>query len=112
MGFRRKALEGFVRFTSVFTPAKPLPPAEPRRILVLRNNDIGDLLVVTPLFAALRNRFPNAEIIAGVGSWNRPVLESNPHVTRILEIKAPWHNQFIRNPGASDALSYIHFLQQ
>jgi len=112
MGFRRKALEGFVRFTSVFTPAKPLPPAEPRRILVLRNNDIGDLLVVTPLFAALRNRFPNAEIIAGVGSWNRPVLESNPHVTRILEINAPWHNQFIRNQGAIDAISYIYFSRE
>jgi ADP-heptose:LPS heptosyltransferase len=107
MGFRRKALEDLVRLTSAFAPAKSLPPDEPRKILVLRNNDIGDLLVVTPLFAALRNRFPDAEIIAGIGSWNRPVLESNPHVARTLEINAPWHNQIIRKQGVTDAISYI-----
>jgi ADP-heptose:LPS heptosyltransferase len=36
------------------------------RIFVLRNNDIGDLLVLTPLIEALKRTFRNAEILTGV----------------------------------------------
>jgi ADP-heptose:LPS heptosyltransferase len=66
----------------------------PRSILVLRNNDIGDLLIITPLFEALRKRFPEARIYAAIGGWNRPVLAGNPCVDEIVELNAPWHNKF------------------
>src|SRR5438067_13587373 len=55
-------------------------------IFVLRNNDIGDLLVVTPLFDALKRRFPDNKIVVGVGNWNFPVLQNNPHLSEVLPI--------------------------
>jgi ADP-heptose:LPS heptosyltransferase len=83
------------------------PPTDPKSIFVLRNNDIGDLLVVTPLFEALHRRFPKARIVAGIGDWNRPVLEQNPYVNAIAAVNAPWHNQQIPKQDWLGALRYI-----
>lgn len=62
-------------------------------IFLLRNNDIGDLLVITPLFDALKHQYRQVKIVAGIGRWNFPVLENNPHVSEILPVHAPWHNK-------------------
>lgn len=48
------------------------------RILLLRRDNIGDLVCTTPLIAALRERFPAAEIHALVNSYTLPVLENHP----------------------------------
>ena len=39
---------------------------ENKKIFVLRNNDLGDVLVTTPLIAGLRIAFPNCHIAIGV----------------------------------------------
>ncbi len=90
-------------------PRQRTQPNAPRSIFVLRNNDLGDLLVVTPLFAALKRAFPQARIAAGVGSWNAEILEGNPHVDEIVPINAPWHNQRIRPQGLGPGLKYVAF---
>lgn len=92
MSLKRKLLESLVYAASLAAPARKNAPPNPRSIFVLRNNDIGDLLVVTPLFEALKRRFPETKIVAGVGDWNVPVLENNPNVDEILPVNAPWHN--------------------
>ena len=53
------------------------------KILVIRHDNIGDLIVTTPLFRALRERFPDARIDALVNSYNRPVLDHNPDLSQI-----------------------------
>jgi heptosyltransferase-2 len=83
------------------------PPERPRAILVLRNNDIGDLIVVTPLFEALRRRYPDARIAAGIGDWNRAVLANNPFVDDILPVNAPWHNKAIAPQSPLAASRYL-----
>jgi ADP-heptose:LPS heptosyltransferase len=50
------------------------------RILVIRRDNIGDLVCTTPLFAALRARYPQAHIAALVNSYNAAVLDGNPHI--------------------------------
>jgi heptosyltransferase-2 len=79
----------------------------PSSIFVLRNNDVGDVLVVTPLFDALRRRFPAARIVAGVGDWNRPVFEGNPHVDEVLSVNAPWWNKYTKRQGWSARWYYL-----
>ena len=54
------------------------------RILVIRRDNIGDLALTTPLFAALRRRFPKAWLGALVNSYNAPVLERNPHLDAVI----------------------------
>jgi ADP-heptose:LPS heptosyltransferase len=101
------AFEALVRAASLRVPFPPSPPAEPRSIFVLRNNDVGDLLVITPLFEALRRRFPAARLAAGVGSWNLDVLRHNPHLSEVLPVNAPWFNKYQASHGALGRLGYL-----
>ena len=54
------------------------------KILVVRRDNIGDLVCTTPLFAALRRRHPEAWIGALVNSYNAPVLERNPDLDAVF----------------------------
>jgi len=63
------------------------------RILVVRRDNIGDLVCTTPLFSALRKRFPEAWIGALVNSYNAPVLRGNPDVSEILAYRKLKHRE-------------------
>ena len=55
-----------------------------RSILVVRRDNIGDLVCTTPLVTALRRRYPQAWIGALVNSYNAPVLDRNPDLDRVV----------------------------
>ena len=55
-----------------------------RRLLVIRNDNIGDVLCTTPALRALRRAFPTARIAALVPAHCRPVLARNPDVDEIF----------------------------
>lgn len=52
----------------------------PRNILVIRRDNIGDLLCTTPLLTALRARYPSAWIGVLANRYNAPVLAGNPDI--------------------------------
>lgn len=105
MGIRRSILEACVTAMRVVYPFRKAK--EPLSILVLRNNDLGDLVVVTPLFQALRKAFPDAHIAAGVGSWSKDILKNNPYVSEVIDCNAPWHNHCTGRKSLLKALIYI-----
>lgn len=55
-----------------------------RRILIVRRDNIGDLVCTTPAIAALRKHYPNAEIAALVNSYNAEVLKGNPNLDQVF----------------------------
>jgi len=109
VGWRRSILESFVWACALVAPKAHRRPDLPARIFVLRNNDIGDLLIVTPLFEALKRTFPDAEIMAGIGSWNTGVLLGNPYVDRVVPINGPWHNHFVQPQTVLRAVGFAFF---
>ena len=71
-------------------------PAEedaPRRVLLLRLERIGDLLMTLDAIGAVRARAPAAEIRLAVGSWNAELARLVPAVNRVDTIDAPWLSQ-------------------
>ena len=54
------------------------------KILIIRRDNIGDLICTTPLFAAIRRQYPQAYIAALVNSYNAPAIEGNPHLDAIF----------------------------
>lgn len=58
-------------------------PKEPR-ILVIRRDNIGDLVCTTPFIRALREHCPDAKIAALVNSYNAPVLSGNPDLDKVF----------------------------
>ena len=68
----------------------PLPKDfRPRRILVVKLDHLGDVLLATPVFSNLRQAYPNAELHALTGTWSRVVLERHPDVNKVLEYNSP-----------------------
>jgi heptosyltransferase III len=57
--------------------------AKAPRFLVIRRDNIGDLVCTTPLIHALRNRYPGAQIDALVNTYNAAVLDRNPDVNAV-----------------------------
>ncbi len=56
----------------------------PRRILVIRPDRIGDVVVATPVFRALRMHFPDAFLAALVRPVTEPILRHNPRLDTVL----------------------------
>lgn len=54
------------------------------RILVIRRDNIGDLVCTTPTLDAIRKHYPEAELGALVNSYNTEVLCGNPNVDRVF----------------------------
>jgi ADP-heptose:LPS heptosyltransferase len=65
-------------------------PASPRRILLLRLERIGDLLMALPAIADVRAAAPAAQIDLVVGSWNADIARALQPVTRIQTLDARW----------------------
>src|SRR5258708_11081581 len=61
------------------------------RFLVIRRDNIGDLVCTTPLLFALRERFPRAHIAALVNTYNEAVLERNPAVDAVYAYEKGKH---------------------
>jgi ADP-heptose:LPS heptosyltransferase len=72
-------------------------PAEPRKILVVPTILIGDTLLVTPLLAKLRERYPQAEVTMTVRRSLMPLYARRPYGV----IAVPYDP---RDPSTVDAL--------
>ncbi|HKY22373.1 MAG TPA: glycosyltransferase family 9 protein [Vicinamibacterales bacterium] len=71
--------------------ASGMPPANPpKRILLLRLERVGDLLMVLDAIAMVRALAPQAEIDLVVGSWNLPLARLIPAVNAIETLDVPW----------------------
>jgi heptosyltransferase-2 len=71
-----------------------LSKSEIRRILFLRHDRIGDMVLSTAVLKALRRGYPHAKITVLASEQNHEILKHNPNVDEILIYKGmPW---FIR----------------
>lgn len=66
------------------------PPATPGRILLLRLERIGDLIMALPAIQDVRALAPSAEIDLVVGGWNGSLARAIPAVTRVETLDAEW----------------------
>lgn len=74
----------------------------PRRILFIRRDNIGDLVLTTPLIHAVRVRFPAAWIGFLGNSYNTPVLAEHPDVDEVFAYDKAKHV-----PGRSRLAVYL-----
>ena len=77
------------------------------RILVIRRDNIGDLVCTTPVFRALREHFPQARICALVNSYNVAVLDHNRDIDQVFAYTKAKH----RPPGKSILSVYFNRLR-
>jgi lipopolysaccharide heptosyltransferase II len=57
----------------------------PNSILIIKPCCLGDVLLATPVIAALRQAYPKARIDFAVGNWSRAMVENNPHLDELVD---------------------------
>lgn len=69
----------------------PAQTAAVQRVLVVRLDAIGDLLLSHPALAVIRRRFPNAQVDLVASPVSAEVLQGNPYIDHLVTYRAPWH---------------------
>src|SRR6202043_4245516 len=75
---------------------QPLPAAP--RILLLRPDHLGDLVLTTPVLHALKTHAPAAHIAMMVGPWSSEVVARHPDIDRLLSCPFPGFQRAAQKP--------------
>ncbi len=80
---------------SIAALTKTVPPSASQRVVVFRYDKIGDLIVSSPLFRAIKEKQPNAYVVLVCSPYNRAVLENMPEIDLIVayDSKAAWRDK-------------------
>ncbi|HSB71894.1 MAG TPA: glycosyltransferase family 9 protein [Candidatus Methylomirabilis sp.] len=95
MGWTGRGLEGLLELglhRRLSGSAAPFAREQVGRILVVRKDNIGDVLCTTPALRALRRAFPEAFLAILVSEHCRPVLKHNPDVDEVLVYRKAKHD--------------------
>lgn len=68
----------------------PVLPAAPHSVLVIKPCCLGDVLLTTPLVAAIRAAYPEAKLTYAVGAWSRPMVATSQHIDATLTLPDRW----------------------
>lgn len=74
-----------------------------KNILIIRRDNIGDLVCTTPLISNLRKAFSDANIDVLVNSYNAPVVEHNPDINTVYIYKKAKHR------GQGESIFKVYF---
>jgi heptosyltransferase-2 len=75
------------------TPRTAKGPGHPRNIIVFRLDQLGDLVLTTPLFRELRRMYPGVHCTAVVQGQHKAILTTNRNIDEILplsEVNTRW----------------------
>ena len=79
-------------------------PVPPGRILLLRLERIGDLIMTLGAIREVRLACPDAQIDLVVGSWNHPLATLIDEVDQVETLDAPWLARGAEGAGSRDLL--------
>jgi ADP-heptose:LPS heptosyltransferase len=65
-------------------------PGHPKRILLIRADYIGDVLLTTHTLPSIRKRFPASKICYLVSSKSKTIIVNNPYIDTIVTYDPPW----------------------
>lgn len=95
-----------LRFPAGARPAPGMPGAP--RVLVLRPDHLGDVLLSTPALSALRAALPQAHIVALLGPWAVEALRANPAIDELHQFAFPG---FTRRPCQPSSHPYWQLIE-
>jgi len=55
-----------------------------KKILIIRNDKIGDLITTTSVFREIKKKIPKSEITVIVSKENKQVIEKNKYVDKLI----------------------------
>jgi ADP-heptose:LPS heptosyltransferase len=92
-----------------YNAARPDFSRPPRKLLLIRPDHLGDVLMLTPALASLRKALPQTEITVMVSPAGAASLENNPHIDRLIRCDFPG---MTRQTQANPLTPYLYALEQ
>lgn len=82
---------------------------EIKSVLLVSNTAIGDTLMATPVFRAVKKSMPHVKCIAVLNPANAELFAANPYIDEVVEYGGRWHGFFgavlkLRQIGVDAAL--------
>jgi len=65
--------------------------ARMKNILIIRRDNIGDLVCTTPLIEGVKNAFPDANVYLLINSVSQDVIKNNPHIEKTFIYRKAKH---------------------
>lgn len=81
----------------IIRPDNKLVKENIKKILILRPDGIGDVVLSTPVFKALRENFPLAYIAVLVHEKNKDLIVNNPYINEIFTLRHKGIGGLFRN---------------
>ncbi|MBA4395024.1 MAG: hypothetical protein C0407_15845, partial [Desulfobacca sp.] len=72
----------------------PVDPSQIRKILIIRNDNIGDVICTTPLIEVLRRLYPQAFLTILVCRLTEEVVIGNPFLDKVYVYDKAKHGRF------------------
>ena len=76
-----------------FEKKENLTTIQPKKILMVRLDHIGDLIMSSAAFTGLRERFPNSEIVLLANTGAKQLFANDPRIDKLLLFNWPWSFQ-------------------
>ena len=80
--------------------AASLPVSPAPRILLVRPDHLGDMVLTTPVLDALKNAVPGAHITMMVGPWSSEIVARHAAIDRLFVFPFPGFRRASQNPLA------------
>lgn len=75
---------GLLRFLRIVPKTPTFDKSSVKKILIIRLDRIGDVILSTPAIRAVRGNFPNAQIHLLVRDYTKDLVANNPNINKIL----------------------------
>ena len=96
----------FDNLGSIFKKYKINNKNKPKRILVIRKDEIGDSILSIPMYESIKKTYPKSHLSVLVGKPAASLLEGNPYIDEIISIET------IRSSKKSFILQYFNLIDK
>jgi len=86
-----------LRRLKLLPPVLPLEKDKVNKILIVRPDMIGDVVLATPFIRAVRENFPRAHLAMLVSESTKDIVLKNPYLDEVIAVKRIGFGSFIRD---------------
>ncbi len=75
---------------SPFKPKEKIINSDIKSILLIRLDNMGDVLTTTPAIRAIKKGFPNSKIDILIRPATKDLIKNHPAIDKVIEFDSPW----------------------
>lgn len=94
----------------LFSKKPDLSTLEPEKILMLRLDHIGDVVMTSPAFSAVRERFPRSKILLLTDNVGQQLFGKDPRIDEVIVYNWPWVHQKKNNRFTAERIRELYRL--